>query len=145
MVAIKKISSSETFIIRHPVLRKGKPIEACKFENDDAKTTLHLGYFNNNEMIGVISIFFNQNPIFNTLKQYQIRGMAVLENHQKKGIGKALMFAAEDYVKNKSANLIWLNARENASPFYTSLLYTKKGTSFEIANIGKHFVMYKII
>ena len=32
---IKKINAEKTFQIRHPILRKGLPLDSCKFENDD--------------------------------------------------------------------------------------------------------------
>ena len=35
MAIIKKISSAETFSVKHPVLRKGKSMESCCFEDDD--------------------------------------------------------------------------------------------------------------
>lgn len=64
MTVIKEISSKETFIVRHPVLRKGKPIESCYFEGDDLESTHHFGLFVNEKLTGVISIFLNSNPIF---------------------------------------------------------------------------------
>jgi hypothetical protein len=39
--------------------------------------------------------------------------------------------------------LLWFNARETAVPFYEKLGCTKKGASFEIPEIGLHFLMYK--
>lgn len=45
MIEIKKITSYETMIVRHPVLRQGKPIETCHFEGDDLSSTYHLGLF----------------------------------------------------------------------------------------------------
>jgi len=47
MIQIKEIPSKETYIVRQPVLRKGKPIESCIFEGDDLETTYHFGLFDN--------------------------------------------------------------------------------------------------
>ena len=54
---IKSISSSETYPIRHEVLRVGRPIESCKFDGDEQTETIHYGAFENNKLVGVISCY----------------------------------------------------------------------------------------
>lgn len=145
MIFIHQIEAEETFCVRQPVLRPGKPIESCHFEGDNLGTTAHFGLYENDEIIGVVSIFKVTNPNFVKKEQYQIRGMAVLENHQRKGIGEQLVKKAEHYVREKKGELIWFNARENAVPFYEKLEYKTKGNPFEICEIGTHFIMLKCI
>ena len=91
MQNISKIPSQETFIVRHPVLRTGKPIESCSFEGDNLETTTHFGLFLKESVIGVVSLFEATNKLFSQKKQFQIRGMAVLKEHSKQGFGKALL------------------------------------------------------
>lgn len=143
MIILKKITALATYPVRHPVLRKGKPIETCSFDNDDNPTTKHFGLFDNEELKGVVSVFEKKNPLFNKVKQFQIRGMAVLENAQGYGFGKLLMLEAEKYCKAENEAIIWFNARENAVGFYENLGYRISGTSFDIAGIGIHYVMFK--
>lgn len=143
MVIIKKISSVETFSVRHPVLRKGKPIESCHFEGDDLGTTQHFGLYLEQELVGIISLFKKSNPDFLEKNQYQIRGMAVLENQRKKDFGKALILYSEEKCKNQNVDLIWFNARIEASGFYEKMGYQKKGVPFEIPDVGEHIVMFK--
>lgn len=57
MNIIQEIQSKETYIVRHPVLRKGKPLESCLFEGDDLETTHHFGLFLDSELIGIISLY----------------------------------------------------------------------------------------
>ena len=64
MIQIKEIPSKETYIVRQPVLRKGKAIESCIFEGDDLETTHHFGLFDNESLTGIISLFHKSNPIF---------------------------------------------------------------------------------
>ena len=80
MHSIQKITSTETYPVRHIVLRAGKPIESCQFDGDELGSTHHFGYYLNNQIIGVISIFEIKNEQFVAQKSFQIRGMAVLEN-----------------------------------------------------------------
>jgi len=143
MITIREISALETYPVRHPVLRNNKPIETCQFNNDDDKTTAHFGLYLKNELKGVVSVYLKNNTLFKTKKQFQIRGMAVLNSYQGYGFGKLLMLEAENYCKNENAEIIWFNARENAIGFYENLGYTISGTSFDIAGIGNHYVMYK--
>ncbi len=142
---IKKISSIETYPVRHEVLRKGKPIETCQFKGDDDDNTTHFGLFLENKLVGIISIFKENNTLFSELNQFQIRGMAVLEEFQGKGFGAELVREAENHCISLNTDLIWFNARENAVPFYKKLNYIIIGDSFLIPDVGIHFAMYKKI
>ena len=143
MTTIQKITSPETFAVRHPVLRKGKPIESCHFDGDDLASTLHFGLFENESLEGVISLFESKNSLFEAENQIQIRGMAVLEHHQGKGFGRKLITYCEDFLHQKKDLLVWFNARQNAIGFYQKLGYEIIGDSFEIPEVGTHFVMWK--
>ena len=142
---IKKISSLETYPVRHEVLRKGKPIETCQFKGDDDENTVHFGLYQNERLIGIISIFKEKNDLFSETNQFQIRGMAVLEEFQGKGFGAELVREAENHCISLNTDLIWFNARENAVPFYKKLNYIIIGDSFLIPDVGIHFAMYKKI
>jgi len=140
---IKIISANETYAVRHPMLRQGRPVEDCVFEGDDNLNTLHLGAFIKNELIGVLSAYQIKHPHLNANKSYQIRGVAVLTKGHRKGIGSALMTQVEELLAKRKVDLIWLNARITALEFYTALAYHREGESFEIAGIGTHYCFYK--
>ena len=142
---IKKINSIDTYPVRHEVLRKGKPIETCQFKGDDDENTIHFGLYQNERLNGIISIFKEKNDLFSETNQFQIRGMAVLEEFQGKGFGAELVKEAENHCISLNTDLIWFNARENAVPFYKKLDYTILGDSFLITDVGIHFAMYKKI
>lgn len=145
MKLIQKITSKQTYAVRHSVLRQGKPIESCCFEGDDLETTTHFGVIVDKNIVGIVSIFQNKSDIFVAENQYQIRGMAVLDDFQQKGFGRELVLYCENYILTKNGNLIWFNARENAVVFYQKLGYTTHGNSFIIDGIGSHYVMYKML
>jgi GNAT superfamily N-acetyltransferase len=143
MNIIKEIPSKETHIVRQPVLRKGKPIESCIFEGDDLNTTHHFGLFDSEELIGIISLFSQTNTIFADENQAQIRGMAVLDTHQKKGFGEALVKHCEQYCRENKIDLIWFNARTAAVGFYKKMSYQTIGKPFDIKDVGEHYLMFK--
>ncbi len=145
MKYIKEITPEATFSVRHLVLRAGKPIESCRFDGDELITTKHFGLYIEANLIGVITVLENSSSLFKDQKQFQIRGMAVLESHQKKGFGEDLMYHTETYINTQKGTLIWFNARIIAVGFYEKLGYEKIGEAFEISNVGMHFVMIKKI
>ena len=141
---IREIKSFETYSVRNEVLRKGKPIETCYFDGDDAETTMHFGLEHHTGIIGVVSVYQIKNKLFDDEIQFQLRGMAILETHQQKGYGALLIERVEKYCFEKKASVIWFNAREKAVPFYKKNGYTIIGDSFEIPEVGTHFVMFKV-
>ncbi len=140
---IKTISSQQTFGVRHPILRKGLAIESCHFRRDNHEKTFHLGAYKKDKIIGVISCYLENGAYFKNGINYQIRGVAVLEKFQKKGIGRALMVEAEKNLRTSNCDFIWLNARVNANVFYTKLKYDPIGPIFNVPEIGNHQCFYK--
>ena len=143
MYTIKTIPSAATFAVRQPVLRPGKPIETCIFEGDDLPTTIHFGIFDGDTLAGIISVFKANHDLFGEDNQYQIRGMAVLKQYQKQGLGELLVRHAEQYVDEQRGTFIWFNARESATGFYEKMGYYVIGKPFWIGDIGTHYVMFK--
>lgn len=145
LVEVKEISPTETYNIRHQVLRQGKPIETCKFIGDDLSTTFHLGLYYYNELIGVVSYMKNTSDLFQAHTQYQLRGMAILQQFQGKKFGNVLLESGERVLKTKHCSFVWCNARESAQNFYSNFDFKTTGETFDIPEIGTHFVMYKHI
>jgi GNAT superfamily N-acetyltransferase len=142
---ILPIHYQDTYLIRHQVLRKGKPIETCCFNGDAENSTAHFGLFKEEQLIGVVSVFNTPSKHFKEQSQFQIRGMAVLDGFQHKGFGNQLVIYAENYCREKKGEVIWFNARQKAVPFYKKKDYKILGDAFEIPEVGIHFVMYKKI
>ncbi|TXD84604.1 GNAT family N-acetyltransferase [Subsaximicrobium wynnwilliamsii] len=142
---VKDISAKDTYAVRHPVLRAGKPMESCVFSNDDLETTFHYGLLKGSKLIGVASYFKNGNASFSEVKQYQLRGMAILENFQGQKLGDLLLKETEQMMALKSVARIWCNARVSAAGFYTKNGYSIIGTAFEIPEVGMHYVMTKVV
>ena len=98
---IREIKPFETYSVRNEVLRKGKPIETCYFDGDDAETTMHFGLEHHTGIIGVVSVYQIKNKLFDDEIQFQLRGMAILETYQQKGYGALLIERAENIVLRK--------------------------------------------
>lgn len=72
----------------------------------------------------------------------RLRQMAVTDDLQGKGIGRALMTFAENLARDHGFRKITMHARSNAVGFYEKLGYTKVGDEFEEVTIP-HYVMEK--
>ena len=112
---------------------------------DFTATTSHFGLYFEKQLVAIISSFKVQNKLFSEENQYQIRGMAVLDEFQKKGFGEALLNYCENEIKLKKGNLIWFNARKTAVGFYKKSGYKILGDRFEIPDVGPHYILFKTI
>lgn len=144
---VSEIDAPQTYRVRQKVLRPGKNIQSAHFEGDNLASTHHFGFSSDGEIVGVLSLFKTFNIQFIDISDkenhFQLRGMAVLPEHQKKNIGNQLMDFAENFVRAQKADLIWCNARERAVRFYSARGFELVGDCFQIADIGNHFLMYK--
>ena len=142
---IKKITAQETYIVRHPVLRQGKPMESCVFEGDNLETTFHLGIFHKDRLVGISTFLLSRHPLLSEELQYQLRGMAVLNEYQNLGLGKLILNHGENLLKEQNIQIVWCNAREKAVNFYKKNDYTIIGLPFDIKDIGLHYIMCKTL
>lgn len=145
LVSVKEITSQETIAIRHQVLRHGKPIKTCSFEGDNLASTFHLGLHYYGELIGVATFIKNHQSNFTEEVQFQLRGMAVIQQFQGKRLGNVLLEKGLKQLKLLHADLIWCNAREVATHFYSKFGFNTYGKPFDVPNIGTHYTMYKNI
>ena len=142
-IHINTISSETTHIVRHPVLRPGLAVENCILPGDELKTTIHLGAYDQNTLLGVCTILDNPKNGPFTLSNGQIRGMAVRSSYQNNGVGRLLVEEAERLARSRGFEVIWMNARKGASGFYLKMGYSIEGSEFEVPIFGPHYVMKK--
>ena len=140
---LKKVNSKNLFSVRSKVLRNNASYEYCKFEGDDRTDSIHIGAYQNNVILGGVSLIKNKSTRIELKNCYQLRGMCVLKNSQKKRIGQKLLQSAEKTCRNLNVDYIWMNAREKAVNFYLKLNYTDLGQTYIIEGIGKHSCLYK--
>jgi len=117
-IHIKTISAETTHIVRHPVLRPGMAIESCILPGDELKSTIHLGAYDQNTLLGVCTILNNPKNSPFTVPNGQIRGMAVRSSIQNNGLGRLLVNEAESHATSCGFHLLWMNDRKGASGFY---------------------------
>lgn len=100
---------------------------------------LHYMVKINNEVAGVARLHLNA-PL-----QAQLRYMAVSEQYQNKGIGKALLTHIEQEAKKNGAHELILQARENAVEFYKQCGYKKEKKTYILFGSIQHYLMTKTL
>ena len=106
------------FNFRWEMLRKPIGMSKQTVKDDLEKESFHLMVVNKkDEVIGSGRLHFNNK------QEGQIRHMAVSDSIQRKGLGTSIVLELETLAKEKGAQKMVLNARENAINFYLSLGY----------------------
>lgn len=138
---VLRIKAIDTHPIRHKMLRPNGTLDDCIFQGDNDEMTFHLGAFVDKKLVSVASFYFEKNSHFPDPYQYRLRGMATLPEYQGQGLSSALLRTAFPVIKQNQCTLLWCNAREKATGFYSKVGFISSGESFSIPHIGKHILM----
>lgn len=137
----RQATLDEIFHVRWEVLRPGRPIAAAQFLGDHEPTTIHVGAFANNQNICCATA---TRALWQSTPAWQLRGMGVVADWQKKGVGQKVLSELETLVRQAAdLKLIWCNAREEAVKFYEKQGWKIASESFYIEDVGPHFKMIK--
>ena len=144
-IRIKIINSYELHDIRSKVLRNELDPKMCTFEGDTRINSIHIGAFNNNKILGGVSLIKNNCNENNEVDCFQLRGLCVYNEFQNHGIGTKIIHKIEKIISEMNIQYIWMNARESAVKFYLNLGYINSNKSMIIGNIGLHYMLYKYL
>ncbi len=122
--------------LRNDILRKPLGLSFSPDELDKEKDEILIGAFEDEKMLGCCMLI-KESPSVVRLRQ-----MAVLNNLQGKGIGRALMQFAENIARDRGFRKITMHARKSAIGFYEKLGYHVTGDEFQEVTIP-HFTMEK--
>lgn len=134
MKRIVQITSEETLSIRHKVMWPNKPIDYVQLPNDAEGR--HFGYFKNDELISVISLFVENN-------EAQFRKFATLKEYQGKGFGSELLNELMLISEKEQLSKIWCNARINKIDYYSK--FGMKETNNQFIKGGISYVIMERI
>ena len=104
---------------------------------------MHLGIYDDNELVACSSWIPEAWPADTSLSAIQLKGMAVAKSKQGSGIGAALLHAGIHHAEENGAHYIWARARDTALKFYCQNGFTVYGDAFIDAATGMshHLVM----
>ncbi|HKZ65124.1 MAG TPA: GNAT family N-acetyltransferase [Chitinophagaceae bacterium] len=122
--------------LRDTILRKPLGLGFTAEDLEKEKDNMLIGAFEDERMLGCCMLVEEQPDIV------RLRQMAVLNDLQGKGIGRALMNFAENLARDRGYKIIRMHARDNAIGFYEKVGYKVKGDKFIEITIP-HYIMEK--
>ena len=144
---IKILESKEElnlgFALRIKVFVKEQkvPVELELDDNDHRKNTVHIGYFNDDKLIGIARLIDLDKDIIHFGR------VAIDKDYRGKGIGRKLIIGCETIAKNilKREVIIELSAQIQAEKFYESLGYNRVNDKIYLDAGIEHVDMRKVI
>lgn len=129
---------NESVALRDEVLRKPLGLIFDPADLEKESDSAHVACYLNGSLAGCL--------ILQPDKQagLKMRQVAVSEEHQGCGIGKAMVQFSEQYARDNGFNKIHMSARDTAVDFYLRLGYEIEGEPFEEVTIP-HRHMFKNI
>ena len=117
------------------------PVELELDDKDHSKNTVHIGYFDDDKLIGVARLIDLDKDIIH------IGRVAINKDYRGKGIGRKLIIGCETTAKNilKREVIIELSAQIQAKKFYESLGYNRVNDTIYLDAGIEHVDMRKII
>ncbi len=122
--------------LRDDILRKPLGLTFLPEELEAEKDNMLIAAFEDDRILGCCMLV-EEYP--GTVK---LRQMAVLNDLQGKGIGRALMNFAENIARDRGYKILRMHARVNAVGFYEKVGYKIQGEPFVEVTIP-HYVMEK--
>ncbi len=124
--------------LRDDILRRPLGLTFTPDELDGEKDNMLIAAFEDDDMLGCCMLV-EENP-----ETVRLRQMAVLNDLQGKGIGRALMNFAENLARDRGYRKLSMHARKNAIGFYEKMGYLISGDEFEEVTIP-HYLMEKTL
>ena len=124
--------------LRELILRKPLGLGFTPEDLEKEKDNMLIGAFEEERMLGCCMLVEELPDIV------RLRQMAVLNDLQGKGIGRALMNFAENLARDRGYKIIRMHARNNVVGFYEKVGYKVKGDQFIEITIP-HYVMEKAL
>lgn len=143
-LSVMFVSADEVRPLRTRILRPGYPAERLLvFPEDDHSECAHVAAISDGKIIGVATFLLKPTVELDDPQAIQLRGMAVDSQMQGRGVGKCILDFALEELKNRFSNSkwVWCNARQSAAHFYDHCGFEILSDSFDIPEIGPHFVM----
>ena len=123
------------------VKEQNVPMELEIDEKDNSENTVHIGFFDNNKLIGVARLIDMDKDVIH------IGRVAIDREYRGRGIGHELIIGCENIAKQilKKEIIIELSAQIQAEKFYESLGYNRVNDKIYLDAGIEHVDMRKVI
>lgn len=125
------------FDLRYRVMRAPLNQPRGSEKNDGDETGVHFALYENSVLKAIARLDKADTQVA------QVRFVAVEDNSQGKGFGKAIMGATEEAAKDRGDTHMVLHARDYAVDFYLKMNYEIIEKSYVLFGVLQHFLMKK--
>jgi GNAT superfamily N-acetyltransferase len=131
MPHVRRATAAEVLPLRAKILRPNRPVDDARWDCDALPDTRHWLLEERGRVLGVATVL--SSPITEG-PEWQLRGMAVDDGQQGRGLGRRLL----DGLVAEVAQPLWCNARLSAVPFYEKAGWRVISDAFDIPGVGPH-------
>jgi GNAT superfamily N-acetyltransferase len=150
---VRAITAEQTRPLRQQLLRQTATLEQLAYMGDGEFDTLHVGAFAGNDHIGIATVMCQPpnvsvgvpptHPNPNNMTAWRLRGMAVTDAAQGKGVGAAMLKVCLGHVADQGGAFLWCDARLHAMPFYEKQGFIIMGERYTVPDVGPHHFMQR--
>ena len=137
-----EVDAAATHDLRRRVLRGHLPGSSVEYAEDGRPAAVHLGVEGDDgTLVAAATLFPEPTPHRPGAPAVRLRGMAVDEAVQGRGIGARLLEALVDRARQDGYRVLWANGRDNALGFYQRHGWQVVGEGFEAIGLPHHVVL----
>ena len=141
---VEEVPAEATHDLRWRVLRNRRPGAPVVFPEDGLPGAFHLAVRHDGAILAVASFAPEPTPYRAGRAAVHLRGMAVDPPYQRHGLGRMLISAVTDLLRQDGVGVLWCNARDSAAGFYARLGFDTVGEGFVLPESGMaHHVMLR--
>lgn len=131
--------------LRRRILRRGTPVTHARYDEDDDPSVVHLGIVQDARVVATSTWLPRPCPELPGVHALQLKGMAVEDDLQGRGLGRLLLDAGMALARNGGFEVVWARARDSALGFYDTCGFTVMGEGFidDITALMHHVVVLR--
>lgn len=141
-VRVEQVQFGLVLPLRQRILRPHQRVVDAQYPQDPVGT--HFAAFSEESEIVGVATLLPEMPTTESDPTWRLRGMAIAEDHQREGVGRALMFSLLDFVSDVDHGGIWCTARLPAVRFYQKFDFVTVGDPYIERQLGAHIRMERI-
>jgi ribosomal protein S18 acetylase RimI-like enzyme len=152
-VVVELVDAQVVRPLRRAVLRPDQPVENSRYPADDDPSSAHAAISlpdlldTGPDTVVAVGTVLRDPPPWEPQRVdgWRVRGMATRPDARRRGLGGLVLDELLSHVASHGGGLVWCNARVPAQGLYGRAGFATRGEVFDIAGIGPHMQMWRII
>ena len=144
--AVTRLGVSDILELRQHVLRRGTPVSHAHYAEDEDPTVVHLGIVQDGRVTATSTWLMRRCPEAPDDAAMQLKGMAVADELQGRGLGRMLLAEGLLLARERGALVVWARARDSALGFYETCGFEIAGPAFidDATGLSHHVVLRRL-